>query len=336
MDPLKKNRISNTDLFVTSIGFGAATLGNLYKRVEEKQALATLESVFDLQLNYLDVAPYYGYGLAEERVGKILSQLPRNDFVISTKVGRLIRDEGVHDTEVFVGGNKEGIIYDLSRDGVLRSIDESLNRLKIDSIDIIFMHDPDTHPEGREKGYKVAIEEAYPTIHDLRSQGVIKAIGAGMNESEMLVQFAKNGDFDCFLLAGRYTLIDHESLDELLPLCVEKNISISLGGAYNSGILASDLKDPKRLKFNYTDASQEILDKAKKIKDVCDQYNISLKAAALQFVYAHPAVASVIIGASSPDRVKENFQMASETIPSEFWMQLKRNNLIPEHAPTPN
>jgi len=217
-------------------------------------------------------------------------------------------------------------VFDFSRDGVLRSLEESFARLGLDHIDIAFIHDPDDHHDQ-------AINEAFPALADLRSQGVISAIGAGMNQWEALSEFAREGDFDCFLLAGRYTLLDHSGLDDLLPLCEEKQISIMLGGPYNSGILASDLQ-PGTTYF-YQEASAEVLDKARQIKAVCDRHNVPLKAAALQFGLAHPAVAATIPGARSPLEVEDNIEMASHPIPVDLWAELRHEGFLPEHAPVP-
>lgn len=336
MDPLEKVEIGRTGLRVTRLGFGGAPLGNAYKVVPDDQAIATIHRTLELGTNYLDVAPLYGYGMAEERFGRALSGRLRDSFVISTKVGRLLRPGVPTDpNSIFKDTPPVGPVFDLSRDGILRSLEESLKRLKMERVEMLFIHDPDGYPDGPEEGYRKAMSETYPTLAELRSQGVVKAIGAGMNQWEMLARFARDGDFDCFLLAGRYTLIDFTALPELLPLCEEKGISISLGGAYNSGILASDLRETPRFKFDYRDAPPEIIEKAKRVKAVCDRHQVPLKAAALQFVLAHPAVPTVIPGASAPERVEENFRMVQHPIPNDLWSELRQEGLIPEEAPTP-
>jgi len=217
-------------------------------------------------------------------------------------------------------------VFDFSRDGVLRSLESSLQRLKLDRVDILLLHDPDTH-------YDQAMQEAYPTLRELRSQGVVEAIGAGMNQWEMLLRFAKEGDFDCFLLAGRYTLLEQGALPQFLSYCREKGISVIIGGPYNSGILASDLTEGA--KYNYRDAPPEVLAKARRIKTICDQHGVPLKAAALQFVLAHPAVAAVIPGARTPQEVEENFRLLQHPIPAALWQDLKREGLLEATAPTP-
>ena len=215
-------------------------------------------------------------------------------------------------------------VFGYSRDGILRSLEESLQRLKLDRADIVYIHDADYH-------WEQAIGEAFPTLAELRSQGVIKAVGAGMNQWEMEARFAREGDFDCFLLAGRYTLLDQSSLPEFMPLCVEKNISVVLGGPYNSGILASDLSP--NATFDYKVAPPEIFAKARNIKAVCDRHDVPLKAAALQFGLLHPAVAATIPGPRSVAEIDENFAMVQHPIPSDLWAELKHDGLIAADAP---
>jgi D-threo-aldose 1-dehydrogenase len=215
--------------------------------------------------------------------------------------------------------------FDYSRDGVLKSVESSLERLGIENVDILFIHDPDNH-------YKQAIEHAYPVLDELRSRGVIKAVGAGMNQWEMELRFAMNGNFDCFLLAGRYTLLEQTALKEFLPYCQKKNIGVIIGGPYNSGILASKAEDGR---YNYHEPPPDIVSKTQKIKNVCNEFNVPIKAAALQFVLAHPAVVSVIPGTKSPEHQEENFLMMKYTIPREFWAKLKEEMLIDPEAPTP-
>ena len=215
-------------------------------------------------------------------------------------------------------------VFDYSRDGILRSLEESLQRLNLDRIDITYIHDADDH-------WEQAMGEAYPTLADLRSQGVVKAIGVGMNQWEMEARFAREGDFDCFLLAGRYTLLDQSSLAYLMPVGLEKNISLVLGGPYNSGILASDLGPGAT--YNYESAPVDIIEKARRIKAVCDRYAVPLKAAALQFGLLHPAVAATIPGPRSVTEVEENFRMAGHSIPGDLWTELKHEGLIDPLAP---
>src|SRR5580765_6195454 len=245
-EPTERVPVGQTGLAVTRLGFGAASIGGVFDVIDERAGLATIEHAWELGVRYFDVAPLYGYGASERRLGRILGGRPRDEFVLSTKVGRLVRRVDEIEPGADVDRNAFGdrrdadptedtgfrVVFDYSRDGILRSIDESLGRLGLDSIDIVYLHDPDDH-------WEAAIGEAYPALHRLREDGVVRAIGAGMNQSEMLARFAREGDFDAFLLAGRYTLLDQEALPELLPLCVERGIGILVGGVMNSGVLAN-------------------------------------------------------------------------------------------------
>ncbi len=328
MAPLNKVEIGKTGVWVTRIGLGGAPLGGLYADVGIEAAAATVLKAQELGVHYFDTAPLYGNGRSELAYAEALRNLDRESFVISTKVGRvLVPVDTPPESEQFVNLPAMEPVFDFSRDGILRSLEDSLERLGLDRIDIVFIHDPDDH-------YEQAIEEAYPTLADLRSQGVIGAIGAGMNQWEMLAAFAKHGDFDCFLLAGRYTLLDHSGLAELLPLCSEKGISVVLGGPYNSGILASDLSSSA--KYNYMAPSPEILARARRIKVICDHHEVPLKAAALEFGLAHPAVVSTIPGARSIGEVAENIKMGTIPIPDNFWAKLYDEGLIPREAPVPD
>ena len=304
---LDTSKIGKTDVVVTKIGMGGAPLGGL----DSRTAQDTLEYAFAQGIRYFDTAPLYGSGLSEIHNGGFLSTLPRNDFVLSSKVGRLI-----------IPG--QDIPFNYTKEGILRSIDESLTRLNLDSLDIVLIHDPDNH-------YSSALNEAFPTLAKLREQGVIKAIGAGMNQWEMLIQFAKDADFDCFLVAGRYTLLDHSALHELMPLCLEKDISLILGGPYNSGILASDLNTKST--YFYDPSPFEVIEKAKKIKQVCDRHHVPLKAAAIQFGLMHQSVASTIPGPRSPKEIEDNIVMASIKIEPDLWRELKQENLIHQDCP---
>jgi D-threo-aldose 1-dehydrogenase len=326
MDPLDKANIGTTALAITRLGLGGAPMGGLFSDVEERQAYETLSAAYKSGVRYFDTAPLYGSGKSERFFGEFLSTVPRDEFVLSSKVGRLLDNkESVAEESLYVNVPNMEVRYDYSRDGVLRSIEDSLDRLGLDRIDIAFIHDPD-------ENFDIAMDEAFPTLADLRSQGVLKAVGAGMNQWEMLADFARKGDFDCFLLAGRYTLLDYSALETFLPLCLEKHISVILGGPYNSGILASDLK-PGTTYF-YQAAPQEVLTRASEIKEICAKHNVELKAAALQFGLLHPAIASTIPGARKPAEVLQNIESAGAEIPNDLWNELKAEGLLPASAPT--
>ena len=328
MKPLELRQVGTSDIRVTALGLGGAPLGGLFTSVGAENAVSAVQRGYELGVRFFDTAPLYGRGKSERFYGQALSEFDRDSYTLSSKVGRVLNsnDSASDCDDIYVELPPYDVEFDFSRDGVLRSIEESLERLGLERLDIALIHDPDDH-------WEQAISEAYPTLAELRSQGVVGAIGAGMNQWEMPARFAREGDFDCFLLAGRYTLLDHSGLEELLPLCAEKRVSVILGGPYNSGVLASDL-GPETTYF-YERTPPDTLETAKRIKAVCDRHDVPLKAAALQFGLAHPAVASTIPGPRTPDEVSENVAMASFDIPSDLWAELKSERLIPDEAPIP-
>ena len=324
MNPLELRRIGTTDIEVTALGMGSAPMGSFSGTDGAANATAATRRGYELGVRFFDTAPLYGQGRAERFYGAALGDYDRDSYALSSKVGRVLNPNG-SGADVISSAPPFDVVFDFSRDGVLRSVEESLQRLDLDRLDVVLIHDPDDH-------WEQAIGEAYPTLAELRSQGVIGAIGAGMNQWEMPARFAREGEFDCFLLAGRYTLLDHSGLDEFLPLCESKSISVILGGPYNSGVLASDL-GPDTTYF-YQRTPPEVLEAAKRIKAVCDRRGVPLKAAALQFGLAHPAVAATIPGPRSPQEVEENLAMASFEIPADLWTELKAEGMIPANAPT--
>lgn len=319
--------IGRTGLKVRRLGLGGAPLAGLYTGVTEEQATRVVNTYLDHGPGFIDTAPLYGSGVSETRLGAALSERARASFVLATKVGRLLVPDPSRDQDVWSDDLPPiGPVFDYSYDGTLRSLDESLERLGLDRVDILHIHDPDNHFEEAMKG-------SYRALVRLREEGVIRAIGVGMNQAKMLARFAVEGDFDCFLCAGRYTLVDHTALKRLLPLCEEREISIIVGGPYNSGILAQGAV--KEATFDYRKAPAQIMDRVRRIEAVCARHGTPLKAAALQFPLAHPAVAAVIPGARSPEEVDENVQMAGFEIPPDFWAELREEGLVPDDAPTP-
>ena len=324
MNPLDRAQIGGTDVEVTRLGLGGAPFGSMPASAAEQRAVESIRAGLELGIAYYDTAPMYGVGRSERCYAAGLRGAARDAFTLSSKVGRALNP--IDGVDAANDAAPMEWAFDFSRDGVLRSLEESLKRLDIDRIDIALIHDPDDFHEQ-------ALNEAFPALAELRSQGVIGAIGAGMNFCEPLAQFAREADFDCFLLAGRYTLLDQSGLDDLLPLCARKGVSVVLGGPYNSGVLASDLG--KDTTYFYKDTPPNVLELARRIKAVCDRYAAPLKAAALQFGLAHPAVAATIPGAVSADEVRQNFDMAGFPIPADLWAELKHEGLLPENAPTP-
>lgn len=307
-------QIGRTSLQVTRLGLGGVFLA-IDAGPDEADAL--IDRAAALGIRYFDTAPLYGNGESELRYREPLARLDRSDFVLSTKVGRRLRQDA---------GGSEPWHFDFSREGTLRSFESSLERLGVEHIDILLVHDPDDHEEQ-------AMREAFPALIELREQGLIGAIGAGMNQWGMELRFARELPLDCFLLAGRYTLLEQGALAEFLPYCQSNGISVIAGGPYNSGILASDLDDTAS--YNYRAAPAEMLERARAIKTVCDRHDVPLKAAALQFILAHPAIAAVIPGAASVGEVEENALMVETRIPRALWAELKDAGLLDPAAPTP-
>jgi D-threo-aldose 1-dehydrogenase len=315
MDPLETARVGKTDLRVTRLGLGCSNLAHS-ETIEE--AVKTFQTAMDQGIKYIDTAPLYGQGRSEARLGKALQSFDREKIVISTKVGRLLQPTDDYEKRL-----KYSPVHDYSRGAIVASWESSLERLDVDYVDILFIHDADNH-------YDQAIGEGYPALAELRDDGKIKAIGAGMNQWEMELQLAQEGDFDCFLLAGRYTLLEQEAITEFLPYCEENHISVMIGGPYNSGVLA---KPDGR--YNYKAVPPEVSAKVTRLHEVCTEHDVPMRAAALQFVMAHPAVASVIPGTSSPRHQEDNLRMMSHPIPGEFWEALREKDLLHPDAPVP-
>lgn len=322
---MKRAQLGTLD--VTSIGLGSAPLGGLFTPVSDADAEATIERAWTAGIRFYDTAPLYGFGLAERRLGAFLRQQPRDSYAISTKVGRLLRapDGAAAEDDYYKSGQRERPVFDFSHDGVMRSVEESLVRLGLDRVDVLLVHDPDDH-------YDAAIAGAFRALQRLRDEGTVKAIGAGMNQSEMPVRFAEAVPVDCFLLAGRYTLLDQGALDALFPVCTAKHIGILLGGIYNSGILANPRTSTK---FDYQDADPALIARALELDELCRKHGTELKAAALQFGMAHPAVTVAVMGARNATEVADNIAMSQTTVPQAFWQELRARNLVDARAPLP-
>ena len=311
------------------VGLGGAPMGNLLGEVSETDATATVNAAWDEGWRYFDTAPHYGLGLAEERLGAGLRGKPRDEFVLSSKVGRIIysADSEAVDDEGFAINTIRRRRWDFSRDGVLRSIEDSLRRIGTDRLDVVFVHDPDDH-------FDEAVATAFPTLIELRDQGVIGAIGSGMNQSAMLTRFVREVDIDVIMLAGRYSLIDPDGLDDVLPACLENNVQVVAVGIFNSGLL-SQPRPVAGATFNYEPAAQALLDKANRIADLCEWHGVTLPAAALAFPLCHPAVAGIAVGCRTPEEVHTNAALSRTDIPKTLWTDLKSVGLLREDAPTP-
>jgi D-threo-aldose 1-dehydrogenase len=294
--------------------------------VPEEAAAAVIERSWEAGIRFYDTAPLYGHGLAETRLGSVLRTRPRDEFILASKVGRLLR-AGVppEPGQAFRGTPPVNPIFDFSYEGVMRSVDESLERLGVERVDILHIHDPDNHHDE-------ALAGAYRALDQLRREGVIKAVGAGMNQAEMLARFAREAQFDCFLLAGRYTLLDQIALKDLLPVCLERGVAIIAGGVYNSGILA----DPKPgAHYDYAAAPVALIERAQRIGAVCARHGVPIKAAAIQFPLGHPAVACVVVGCRSVAQLDDSIAMFELEIPPAMWRELKHEGLLDPDSPTP-
>ncbi len=338
MSRFQKSRIGNTELAIDALGFGCASLGNLYHAVSDEDATDILTTAWSNGFRYFDTAPHYGQGLSERRVGDALRSSSRKDYILSTKVGRLLRPAGyATERHGFLSPMPFDIEYDYSYDGVMRSFEDSLQRLGLDRIDILFMHDVGrvTHGDDNDLLFPIAMDGGYRAMNELRQSGRVSAIGLGVNEYEVCEQALKCGDWDCFLLAGRYTLLEQQALDTFLPKCVERNCSIIIGGAYNSGILATGVSGMGPWNYDYGPAPDDVVRKVAAIESHCAEFGIPLAAAALQFPLAHPAVASVIPGIGNVRRIDQTLDLFATEIPDDFWGALLKHELIRGDAPTP-
>lgn len=333
------DRLGNGGLEFTELGFGAAPLGNLFRSVPEPDADALLEDAWNSGIRYFDTAPLYGYGLSETRLNWLLRGKPRDEYVLSTKIGRLLSATAPEARDGVgkwfdVPSRKE--VYDYGYDGVMRSLEFSLERLGVDRVDILYAHDLDIFTHGSQEALEPKLNElmegGYRALVEMRDQGVIKAFGAGVNEWQSCQWLAERGDFDLFLLAGRYTLLEQEALETMLPLCEERGIGIVIGGPYNSGILATGARPGAN--YNYDPAPQEILDRVSGIEAVCARHQVRLVDAAYQFPLLHPAVVSVIPGGQGPMEMASNLAAAKAEIPAALWADLKSEGLLREDAPT--
>ncbi|MBB2913989.1 D-threo-aldose 1-dehydrogenase [Streptosporangium becharense] len=308
---------------VSKYGFGAAPIGNLFSAVDDDEARAAVDAAYDAGIRLFDTAPHYGLGLSERRLGAALAGRPRDSYTLSTKVGRLLVPAPA---DAPVGRDDEGFdvpadlcrVRDYSRDGVRRSLEESLERLGLDAVDIVLIHDPDAH-------WEQAVSEAYPALAELRDQGVVKAVGVGMNQAAMLARFVRETGVDTVMLAGRYTLLDQSGEEELLPLCRERGVSVLAAGVFNSGLLATH--DPSGT-YDYAPAPGDLLARARRIASVCERHGVTLPQAALAFPLRHPAVVSVVVGARSAAEVTRNAALTAAPVPDDLWAELAAEGLI--------
>ncbi len=339
-----QNRILKTklgrEISFSELGFGSAPLGNMHRVLREEDSRETVQAALDSGVTYFDTAPQYGHGLSEMRVGAVLKDQPRNDVLLSTKIGRLLKpctaDEV--DSGIFIDVPHVNIEFDYSYDGVMQSLEDSRERLGMDRIDIVYIHDVDVFTHGSLEASERRIAEVmnggYQALDEMRKAGTVRAIGAGVNNWETCQRLTELGQFDCFLLAGRYTLLEQDALNTFLPICDRDGIGIILGGPYNSGVLATGPIDGAT--YNYEPASPEILARVGKIEAICAAHETTLADAALRFPLCHPSVVSVIPGGQTVDEVLRNRQMMDTEIPVSLWSDLKSEGLLHPDAPVPS
>ena len=311
---MDQRTLGRCGLKVTRLGLGCAPIGNLFSAVSDVDAAATIDAAWAAGVRLFDTAPAYGHGLSEQRLGRALAHHDRDSYVLASKVGRLLRPpSGTAPPTMFVGAPPLVPTPAFSRDDVLRSIEESLVRLSVDRLDIVHVHDPDDHEDE-------ALSDAFPTLVRLRDEGVIRAVGCGMNQAEMLDRFVERVDLDCVLLAGRYTLLDRRGADQLLPRCAERGVGVIIGGVFNSGLLI----DPDiNQTYDYAPAQEAVVERARAMRSACHRHGVALADAAIQFALNHPAVSTVVVGARSATELRTDVDAAHVTIPPMLWDELR-------------
>ena len=345
IDPFERVRLGGSSVEVRRFGMGMAALSGLFRPVADDEAAEVLDRAWELGVRYFDTAPVYGYGLGEERLGRLLRSRQPGTYTISSKVGRLLYPLEAIDADPSLEPDRPAVdipdfdpregyykgtsdlrpVFDYSYDGILRSVEESLRRTGLEHIDILWVHDPDFH-------WETAISGAIPALVDLRSEGVVGAIGVGMNQAGMLARFVREADIDAVMCAGRYTLLDQAALEELLPACVERGTVVVAAAVMNSGLLADPTPEAR---FDYAPAPPELLARALAIKDVCERNGVPLRAAALQFVFGHPQVVSVVAGVRSVAHLDDAVANLQWDTPAALWDELRMEGLLPENVPTP-
>lgn len=340
MSNIHTRTIGRTDASVTQVGLGCAPLGDLFEALSETQAQATLQAAWDAGVRYFDTAPFYGYGKSEHRLGTFLRQQPRNDFVISTKVGRVLRAARhwqSFDKAGWVGGLPFEFDVDFSYDGIMRSVEDSLQRLSLPSVDLLVIHDLDFYFHKNEARVNAYLNQLFTSgwraLDELRHNKVIKGVGAGINEQGMIPRFLDLVELDFFLVANGYNLLTQAMLESEFPRCAEQGVSVIIGAVFASGILATGAVPGAR--YFYAPASDEILAKTRQIEALCRQHQVALPAAALQFLLANPLVSAIIPGAQTPAHVQSNIKLVQQPIPAAFWAEMKSTGLLREDAPTP-
>ncbi len=332
---MNKRKLGKTNINLNAIGFGGAPLGDLFENLEEKNCYDVLEKCYDKNINLYDTSPLYGYGLSEHRLGNFLKTVDEESYYLSTKVGRYLTPEKESniDRGRFAGGLNFSPHLDYSYDGVMRAFEQSLIRLAVSKVDICLIHDVDRFNFGNEVDhyFELAMKGAYKALQKLKDEKIIKAIGVGVNDSDICAKFAEAGEFDCMLLAGRYSLLDQNALNDFFPIAEKNNIGIILAGVFNSGILAKGVGET--ITYFYDTIPEEIKEKYLKIAKICEIYNVPVAAAAIQFSYSNKLISSMILGMDRPEQVQKNLDYLNLNIPDDLWRDLLKENLIDERCP---
>jgi D-threo-aldose 1-dehydrogenase len=326
---MRVNKLGRTSVEVTEIGFGGGPLGGLFEPLDDDTASGALQAAWDGGIRYYDTSPHYGIGHSERRIGEFLRTRPRSEYTLSTKVGRLLiaQDPQGRLDEAFQVPATHRRVWDFTRDGVRRSVEDSLERIGVDRIDILYLHDAEKH-------FDDALRDGYPALAELRAEGVVGAIGAGMYEPSMLTTLVQQADVDVVMLAGRYTLLEQSALDTLLPACAERGVSILAAAIFNSGLLASP-RPTAGARFDYAPASEQLLDRANRIADICESHGVTLPAAAMAFPLLHPVVAGIVVGMRSAPEATKNLTSFAIAVPPALWSDLRSEGLIDARSPLP-
>jgi D-threo-aldose 1-dehydrogenase len=320
-------RLGSTSIEVTALGFGGGPIGSLFETVDDASAAAALAEAWTRGIRYFDTAPHYGIGVSERRFGEFLREQPRGSYTLSTKVGRLLieQDPAGRMDEAFMVPATHRRVWDFSRDGIRRSVEESLTRMGLDRADVLYLHDV-------ERDFDTALAGGYPALAELRAEGMVGAIGAGMGDAGLLVRLVREADVDVVMMAGRYTLLDQSGLDELLPACVERGTSVAAASVFNSGILAQ-AQPAAGATYEYAPASADMLARAGRLAEVCRDHGVTLPQAAMAFPSTHPAIATTVLGMRSADEVRRNCDLFDRPVPSELWGDLQDQGLLDERVP---
>ncbi|MGA5415773.1 aldo/keto reductase [Streptomyces pseudogriseolus] len=326
---MERNRLGRSDVHVTELGFGGGPLGGLFEAVDDDTATRALEAAWDSGIRYFDTSPHYGIGQSERRVGALLRGKPRDAWTLSTKVGRVLvpQDPGGRTDEAFEVPATHRRVWDFTRDGVLRSVEDSLTRMGVDRIDVLYLHDAEEHFED-------ALRDGYPALAELRAQGTVGAVGAGMYHTGKLTRLVEETDVDVVMLSGRYTLLDHSALDDLFPACSARGVSVLAASVFNSGVLATP-RPSAGATYDYAPADPRTLERARRLAAVCEAHRVPLPAVAMRFPLHHPAVAGVVVGMRSADEVRRNTEAYGTKIPAGLWSDLRGEGLLDTRAPVP-